>query len=228
MPLQSRWLHPSWDCSNSAQSFRCRFDEARPFERGFADSIFFLSDAVARLGQKQARIPNDGDALLNAAIRKRIIWIRLYSCIFRNDDYYEKNSMPTFDNFWNWLTNLPPNHQILNLGEKNLHCTIVINNDGGQITPNGGKTHRFSRQDALLTWTRFHGLRQAEKYFAKKSKHYPRFDPFDKYRPFLMTSSFAHPVGLIQNWHHSPNRNCCPWIAAAIKAFCISEHPDLL
>jgi hypothetical protein len=55
-----------------------------------------LSGAVARPRQKQPRIPNDGDALQNAAIRRRLIRIRLYSCIFSDGRYHAEQLYANF------------------------------------------------------------------------------------------------------------------------------------
>jgi hypothetical protein len=141
----------------------------------------------------------------------------------------DKN-MPNFDEFWEWLTNLPGDYQIHHLGENNF-ATIVTHNDDGEITPDGGKAHHFNRQNHVLPiWIRFHGLWQAEQFFSERPQHYPNFAPIDGHRPFLMASSYALPLAdpLPQNWHGVPNPICCPWIAAAIKGFYLENYPALL
>ena len=72
MLQQSRWPYPDLDCSDRAQSCRYRFDEAPLFVRGLADSIFWLSDAVARPRQRHLKILNDGDAFHKRCNEQRL------------------------------------------------------------------------------------------------------------------------------------------------------------
>ena len=82
---QLRWLCPNLDCSSCAQSCQYRFGEALPFATGLADSFFLLLGAFVKPEQRHPKIPNDGDAFLNAAMERLAIRIRIYSCCCQND-----------------------------------------------------------------------------------------------------------------------------------------------
>jgi hypothetical protein len=77
---QAHWPCPNLDCSNRAQSCRRKFDEARPFVRGFADSNFWLRGIAVTRRRKHPKILNDGDAFINAAMNDGVRRIRIYSC----------------------------------------------------------------------------------------------------------------------------------------------------
>jgi hypothetical protein len=87
MPPQLRWRHQGWDCSGRVQSCRYTFDDALPFARGLADSIFLLPGVFVAPLQRHLKIPNGRDASKDAAINRGIIWIRLYSC-YRQSGHY--------------------------------------------------------------------------------------------------------------------------------------------
>ncbi len=81
-PMLPQWRLrcPNWGCSNRARSSQCRSDAAPPFEKGLADSIFLLPDAVATLWQRHPKILNDHGASPDAAMKRSISRIRIYSC----------------------------------------------------------------------------------------------------------------------------------------------------
>jgi hypothetical protein len=121
----------------------------------------------------------------------------------------------TFEQFWKWLCK--KKRTIENLGGQ---TSFAISAQGscGIIKPKRSRSiYPFSVCDARLTWVRFHGLRQTEEYFIKRSA-----SKFKK-SPYKMAASYALPNNpqnpLPQNWLESPNKMCCPWIAAAIRDF---------
>jgi hypothetical protein len=76
-----RCKRPDSDYTCRAQSCRYRSDEVRPFVRAFADSNCWLPGGVSRPRRKHPKNPYGGDASANAALKKRLPMIRIYSCI---------------------------------------------------------------------------------------------------------------------------------------------------
>jgi len=81
---QSPWPCPNWDCSRSAQSGQCKFDEGLPFARGLDGSTFGRSGAVAKPPQMHLRILDGGDSSHKPAMNQGALRIRIYSFICQN------------------------------------------------------------------------------------------------------------------------------------------------
>jgi hypothetical protein len=105
-----------------------------------------------------------------------------------------------FNTFWKWLQQ--GRRTIATLGGKS-KFTIQANPLNGTIISSKGKPHNFSSDAAKKTWKRYH---------SPKLKNQQ-----------LMASAYARPNNktrpLPQNWTDSPNKTCCPWIAATIQNF---------
>jgi hypothetical protein len=102
---------------------------------------------------------------------------------------------PTFEQIWKWLqTN---DGLIENLGGRG-EFEISVSGNNGVCTPQRTMNpHQFTKDQAKQVWERFRKL------------------PFNKR---LKAGQYVDP-----NWPQCPNRNCSPWIAAAIRDFLISR-----
>lgn len=76
-----RCKRPNSDYSGRARSCRYRSDEVRPFVRAFADSNCWLPGGVSQPRRKHPKNPYGGGASANAARKKWLPMIRIYSCI---------------------------------------------------------------------------------------------------------------------------------------------------
>jgi len=158
--------------------------------------------------------------------------------------------MLTFDNFWEWLLNSEATTiqtlgtqdgnqqiQILNLPpnqnpEDGFFTIHVDLNGGGKIRIPSGNEKRFSKEHAQRTWDRFLGLlsttARANGYH-HSGGHIPA--PLPQIFTHQMASAYELPprqVGPanLHRWFDCPNAQPCVYIAAAIRAFLLTNLPD--
>jgi hypothetical protein len=111
----------------------------------------------------------------------------------------KRNFMPTFEKFWKWLQK--NDSLIENLGGEG-QFEINASGNNGVCTPQSSmKRNPFTEDQAKKVWKRFRELSLNERLTAGRYVKGPR----------------PH------NWADCPNRNCSPWIAAAIRNFLISR-----